>query len=88
MDPHRVYKNKGWKSFSEFAGTEYIATQKRKYRSFKKARNFVKNLKLKSQAEWFIYCKSGKRPSDIPFQLNSTYKNKGWKGWADFLGKK
>ena len=88
LDPHRIYKNKGWKSFGEFAGTGVIATQKRKFRSFKKARNFIKNLKIKSQTEWRTYCKSGKKPNDMPFQLDSVYKNNGWKGWPDFLGKK
>ena len=38
----------------------------RQYRSFKKARAFVRSLGLKSVAEWRDYCKSGKKPDDIP----------------------
>jgi hypothetical protein len=28
------------------------------------------------------------RPSNIPSNPDEFYKNKGWKGWPDFLGKK
>ena len=38
----------------------------REYRSFKKARAFVHSVKLKSDAEWRAYGKSGKKPTDIP----------------------
>ena len=72
----------------DWLGTYRVANQLIKYRSFKKARNFVKDLNLKSGAEWTIYCKSGKKPNDIPFQPHGIYKNKGWKGWKDFLGTK
>ena len=38
------------------------------------------------EKEWKSYCKSGKKPNDVPATPWSTYKNKGWKGLADFLG--
>ena len=38
--------------------------------------------------EWRKYAKSGKLPKDIPTNVWQVYKNKGWKGWRDFLGKK
>jgi hypothetical protein len=42
---------------------------------------------LNSVKEWTEYSKSGERPIDIPSNPQNTYKNKGWQGWADFLGK-
>ena len=36
------------------------------WRKFEDARAFVRNLGLKSGAEWLDYCKSGKKPADIP----------------------
>ena len=71
----------------DWLGTGRVANRLIKYRSFKKARDFVRNLNLKSGAEWETYCKSEKKPTNIPAQVYWSYKNKGWKGWKDFLGK-
>ena len=63
----------------------------RKYASFpflpfEEAREFVRSLGLKSSIEWSEYCKSGKRPNNIPSAPSKVYKNKGWKGMGDWLG--
>ena len=52
---------------------------------FDKAREFVRALGLKNYPDWYAYCKSGKRQSNIPAYPNETYK-KEWKGMPDFLG--
>ena len=59
---------------------------KRKFRNFEDAREFVQTLGLKGQKDWVEYCTSGNRPSDIPANLDKTYKNKGWTTMGDFLG--
>ena len=46
-----------------------------KYRSFEAARKFVHSLKLKSMNEYRKYCKSGKKPEDIPSVPNTVYKD-------------
>jgi hypothetical protein len=56
------------------------------YRSFKKARAFVRGLGLKSVDEWHDYNKSGMRPDDIPLAPHYFYANDGWAGWGDWLG--
>ena len=85
--PHRVYKNKGWTSFGDFLGKElFIPYKLRKYRPFIKARKHVHSLKLKNHKEWYKFYKSRKLPKDIPLDAAKFYKNKGWKGWGDFLG--
>ena len=58
----------------------------KKFRDFKSAREFARKLNLKSQNEWQKYCKSGNKPNDILVAPNQGYKNKGWKGFGDFLG--
>jgi len=68
-----------------------VASIKRKYRSFTKARAFARRLKLKSGAKWYKYCKGllpGKPPlpADIPYKPDRTYKDKGWAGMGDWLG--
>ena len=58
--PNRTYK-KEWISYGDWLGTGRIANQKRKYRSFEEAREFVRKLKLKNRDEWDAYVKSGKK---------------------------
>ena len=85
-DPQSGYKNKGWKSLGDFLGTGVISYKLRKIRSFKSARAFARKLKIKNVSMWAKYYKSGKIPPDIPKSASRVYKNKGWKGWTDFLG--
>jgi len=59
---------------------------KKKFRSFKEAREFAQSLSLKGQKEWFTLSTSKKLPKDIPYNPASTYLRKGWKSWGDFLG--
>ena len=60
---------------------------KKEFRSFEDAREFVRLLNLKSIGDWKEYCKSGKKPEDIPANAPPTYKkNESWTSWGDFLG--
>jgi hypothetical protein len=83
-DPSAVYK-KDWKGMGDWLGTGFIAPQNRIYKSFDEAKKFVHSLELKSYDEWREYCKSGKKPPDIPANPLSVYKNE-WKGFGDWLG--
>jgi len=56
------------------------------YKSFEKARDFARNLRLKGDSEWRNYCRSGNKPNDIPGSPGHTYKEKGWLGIRDWLG--
>jgi superfamily II DNA or RNA helicase len=84
---YQFYKDKGWTSWPEFFDNGNIETFKIKFRPFIESKNFVRSLNLKSKKEWIKYCASGKKPKDIPFNPDKTYKNKGWIDWSDFLGK-
>tara|TARA_B110000908_G_scaffold170447_1_gene230065 strand:- start:1342 stop:4659 length:3318 start_codon:yes stop_codon:yes gene_type:complete len=85
--PQSSYKNKGWISWGDFLGTGKVSDNLKMYRSFKDARQFVRRLNLKSQKEWFDFCKSEKKPDDIPKRVNTSlnYRNE-WISWGDFLG--
>ena len=50
------------------------------WRKFEDARAFVRSLGLKSVAEWREYCKSGKKPADIPASPHNVYAEAGWAG--------
>jgi exonuclease I len=85
--PRLIYKSKGWIGFGDWLGTDRIATNDLVYREFESARAFARSLNLKSQKEWFEYCKQGFKPVDIPRNVDRTYKKLGWKGFGDWLGK-
>ena len=85
--PSQIYKGKGWKGFGDWLGTGKLVN-KRDFWAFEKAREFARTLGLTSGKEWKEYCKSGKKPEDIPNTPNNVYKGKGWNGWRDFLGTK
>jgi hypothetical protein len=56
-----------------------------KYLPFEAARKFINRLGLKNEIEWRNYCKSGKKPQDIPANPARQYR-KEWKGLGDWLG--
>jgi len=82
--PARVYTNE-WKSMGDWLGTGRVADQLKQFRSFSEARAFAHSLRLNGQGEWFKYCKSGKKPDDIPVGVHDIYKNE-WIHWRDWLG--
>jgi hypothetical protein len=57
----------------------------RKWRPFSEGRAFVHALGLKNKAEWQAYCKSGKRPPDIPSNPDTAY-HAEFIGYGDWLG--
>jgi len=59
-----------------------------KIRSFKKAREFSRSLKLKNKKEWDQWCKKNiyTKPKDIPVVPNLAYKNNGWVNFKNWLG--
>ncbi len=82
--PEKTYKDKGWISFNDWLGIDWDG----EYLSFEDARTFVRNLKLKDIKDWRTYCKSGKKPFNIPVTPERVYKNKGWISTQDWLGTK
>jgi len=84
--PNQTYKDKGWFNLGDWLGTGFVAPRLIKHRPFKEARAFVQNLGLKNSDEWREYCKSGKKPDDIPSNPAKKYANVGWKGMGDWLG--
>lgn len=80
-----------WINWGDWLGTGTIASQDMRYKPFREARAFVRNLRLASRAEWERYV-AGKipnkdpLPTDIPSNPRNTYGNKGWNGWGDWLG--
>ena len=84
--PDQFYKNKGWKSYSDFLGFNegHVPGD---WGDFQEAREFARSLGLDSVKEWREWSyESGERPPDIPSNPDQIYKGKGWESWPDFLG--
>src|SRR5262249_51798226 len=84
--PQKTYADNGWVSWGDWLGTGTIASKLRQFKSFKDARAFARRLSLKDAKDWFDYCKSGKRPPDIPSNPHLAYARDGWLGYGDWLG--
>jgi hypothetical protein len=85
-NPNITYKNKGWVDFNDWLGSNQISTKNIIWLPFEKARKYVHNLKLKSEKEWKVYCNSGSKPANIPYDPKQVYKNSGYVNFGDWLG--
>jgi superfamily II DNA or RNA helicase len=85
-NPNVVYREAGWSCYRDWLGFEKAAKGATGFLPFCDAREYVRKLGLNSFADWREYCKSGKRPANIPSAPARTYKDLGWKGWGDWLG--
>lgn len=76
-----------WQTYSEewINMGDWIGNFSRDYHSFEKCLTHVQKLGIASSTEWKNYCKSGKKPSWIPSNPNTTFKDK-WQGMGHWLG--
>jgi hypothetical protein len=84
-NPNLVYKDVGWLGYGDWLGTGKVRRGKEEWRPFEEARAFVRGLGLKNEAQWREYCRSGKKPVDVPANLVGVYGDE-WQGMGDFLG--
>jgi hypothetical protein len=80
-NPEQYYKKTGeWMSWGDFLGTQYIATQHRRYIIYAKAKEFARTMKLKSRKQW----NKIQLPINIPRCPDNVYDE--WESWPEFLG--
>jgi hypothetical protein len=84
-NPDKTYRDDGWISLPDWLGYTG-APQLKDMLPFLEARVIARKLKLKSQKEWVVWSKSGKRPSNVPSHPDRTYRDDGWISTADWLG--
>ena len=86
--PSHTYKGKGWKGAADWLGTNTRPNRGRVYLPFLEARSVARSLNLKNHLEWVKWAESGKRSThtNIPSCPARIYKDKGWRGWLDWLG--
>lgn len=82
--PDRIYKE--WRGWGDWLGTGNVASGSISWREFSKARRFVRSLGLAGQKQWAEFCRSRRKPPDIPTNPWIIYAEDGWKGLSDWLG--
>jgi len=83
--PESTYKDEGWRGYSDWLATgngRYVIEGRL---SFEEAREYVRKLNLNGLNGWITYCKSGKRPANIPASAHTAYRDK-WQGYGDWTG--
>ena len=86
FNPDKIYKNNGWLNWPDFLGNGIRHVKGFNYANFIDARSYARGLNLKTSNQWKVFCSENELPKKIPKYPQFHYKNKGWKGWADFLG--
>mmetsp|Transcript_28689 Transcript_28689/g.80770 ORF Transcript_28689/g.80770 Transcript_28689/m.80770 type:complete len:223 (+) Transcript_28689:417-1085(+) len=82
--PDRVYRDE-WESWDDWLGVGKGGQHVEDFLGFEDAREYVRGLSLKNLKEWMLWSGSGKRPANIPWAPDHTYKDQ-WESWEDWLG--
>jgi hypothetical protein len=84
--PDHIYRDQGWIGMADWLGLPYHKKNEIDFLPFEQARANVHKQRIKTITAWYDWCKSGKKPENIPSRPNNYYKDKGWWGWRDWLG--
>jgi len=76
--PEKIYEE--YKNMKDWLGN------KNKFRTFEKARKFIRNQNLKNLKDWNRYRQTKEKPNNIPKCPEQIYLGIGWKGFVDWLG--
>ncbi len=83
--PGLEYKDKSWKNWTDWFGTNI------EFKDFRTTRKFIRSLNFTTFNDWESYCngrsqKLGQKAENIYAYPDIAYKNKGWESWSDWLG--
>lgn len=81
-NPHKRYVGKGWKSWEAFLGGNYKSLAEGDFLPYEEARTLVVEQGIKTSEEF----KRWEKPNGMPSSPTVHYREKGWKGWGEFLG--
>ena len=86
-NPHQTHKDGGWQGWGHWLGTgnQSNTSKKRQFLPFTEALRVARKLRLVSQKEWELWCRSGARPTNVPARPDTAYVHDGWMGWVHWL---
>ena len=85
-NPDQIYAEAGWAGYGRLARDRQGRSSVAPISTFQESPRFRARSRFEISAEWHDYCKSGKKPADIPANPNRIYAKMGWVGWGDWLG--
>ena len=85
--PDATYMDGGWQGWGHWLGTgnQSNKAKKEKFLPFDRALRAARQLRLVSEKEWRLWCRSGARPANMPSHANSVYVHEGWMGWMEWV---
>ena len=83
--PDNVYKDHGWQGWGHWLGTGNQKGQKKNFLPFDQALRAARQLRLVSEKEWRLWCRTGARPANMPACPDQVYVHDGWMGWVHWL---
>ena len=84
--PNKVYKDHGWQGWGHWLGTgKSRGGQAKGFLPFAEALRAARQLRLVSQKEWQLWCRTGARPANMPAAPDKVYVHDGWMGWVHWL---
>ena len=86
-NPRATYKDGGWQGWGHWldTGNTQLGVAKQ-FLPFEEALAVAQSLNLANRFEWKVWCKEGRRPSNVPSHPDGVYKDGGWQGWGHWLG--
>ena len=87
-NPDKTYKDAGWQGWGHWLGTGNQSTlaKKQQFLPFDQGLLVARSLRLVSQKEWKLWCRSGSRPANVPAAPDKAYVHGGWQRWGHWLG--
>ena len=88
-DPPRYYSKKGWVSWQDFLGYSTQTTHTKNFATYDEAKLIIRSLNPQPNTyeEYRAFAKANLLPKELPKDPYAAYKNNGWAGIKDFLGK-
>jgi Phage-integrase repeat unit len=83
-NPDIIYREE-WKGWGDWLGTGPVLAYSKTCLPYEESKKYVRSIRFKNRREYWKWCKSGKKPGNIPTHPERVYK-KEWKGIADWLG--
>lgn len=88
-DPPIYYSEEGWVSWQEFLGYSTQAIHTNNFATYEEAKLIIRSLPSPPQTyeEYRALAKANMLPKELPKDPYAAYKDKGWAGTKDYLGK-
>jgi len=80
-DPWNAYRNRGWIDMDDWLGRPLPFAEAKAL-----AREFAKERRIRTQAEWWAAVDSRTTPSRVPVRPGMYYRDDGWIDYDDWLG--